>query len=86
MDLPTSPETALVDPDEAEILASFRALPTENDLPCDDGEPLETPRHREQMHLLIEDNHVRLTSLPPCRSNARAANFNASWTASTGRL
>jgi hypothetical protein len=44
MDLPPSSETELVDPDEAEILASFRVFPTEDDLPCDDGEPLETPR------------------------------------------
>ena len=58
MDLPTSPETELIDPDEAEILASFRALPTEDDLPCDDGEPMETPRHREQMHLLIDSLKV----------------------------
>ncbi len=54
MDLPTSSEPELVDPDEAEILASFRALPTEDDVPCDDGEPLETPSHREQMNLLID--------------------------------
>jgi hypothetical protein len=58
MDLPTSPETALVDPDEAESLASFRALPTEDDLPCDDGEPMETPRHREQTNLLIDSLKV----------------------------
>ena len=58
MDLPTLPETELIDPDEAEILASFRALPTEDDLPCDDGEPMETPRHREQMHLLIDSLKV----------------------------
>ena len=38
---------------EPEILASIEALPTEDDLPCDDGEPMETPRHREQMELLI---------------------------------
>lgn len=24
------------------------------DLPCDDGEPLETQRHRDQMNLLID--------------------------------
>jgi Uma2 family endonuclease len=58
MDLPSLPETDLVDPDEAAILASFRALPTEDDLPCDDGEPMETPRHREQMHLLIDSLKV----------------------------
>jgi Uma2 family endonuclease len=39
---------------EPEILESIRQLPTEDDLPCDDGEPMETPRHRDQMHVLIE--------------------------------
>jgi len=39
---------------EPEILESIRQLPTEDDLPCDDGEPMETPRHRDQMNVLIE--------------------------------
>src|SRR5215813_8632841 len=39
---------------EPDILADIAALPTEDDLPCDDGEPMETPRHREQMELLIQ--------------------------------
>ena len=39
---------------EPEVLAGIEALPTEDDLPCDDGEPMETPRHREQMELLIQ--------------------------------
>ena len=39
---------------DPEVLASIEALPTEDDLPCDDGEPMETPRHREQMNLLID--------------------------------
>jgi Uma2 family endonuclease len=39
---------------EPEILESIRKLPTEDDLPCDDGEPMETPRHRDQMVMLIE--------------------------------
>ena len=39
---------------EPDILASIEALPTEDELPCDDGEPMETPRHREQMELLIQ--------------------------------
>jgi Uma2 family endonuclease len=39
---------------EPDILESIRALPTEDDLPCDDGEPMETARHRDQMILLIE--------------------------------
>jgi Uma2 family endonuclease len=38
---------------EPDILESIRALPTENDLPYDDGEPMETARHRDQMILLI---------------------------------
>lgn len=39
---------------DPEILASFEALPTEDDLPYDDGEPAETARHRDQMIMLIE--------------------------------
>jgi hypothetical protein len=31
---------------EPDILADIDALPTEDDLPCDDGEPMETARHR----------------------------------------
>jgi Uma2 family endonuclease len=38
---------------EPDILESIRALPTEDDLPYDDGEPMETARHRDQMVLLI---------------------------------
>jgi len=34
---------------DPEILAGIDALPTEDDLPCDDGEPMETYRHREQI-------------------------------------
>lgn len=40
----------ITDPD---ILADIETLPTEDDLPYDDGEPMETARHREQMELLI---------------------------------
>ena len=29
-------------------------LPTQDDLPCDDGMPMETPRHGFQMWLLID--------------------------------
>lgn len=39
---------------EPDILASFHSLPTEDDLPSDDGEPMETYRHLEQMILLIQ--------------------------------
>jgi Uma2 family endonuclease len=45
------PNPALVEP---EVWESFRTLPTEDDLPCDDGESMETARHRDQMNLLIE--------------------------------
>jgi Uma2 family endonuclease len=38
---------------EPDILADIDALPTEDDLPCDDGEPMETARHRDQMEVLI---------------------------------
>jgi Uma2 family endonuclease len=34
--------------------ASLGRLPTEDELPYDDGEPMETTRHRDQMFLLIE--------------------------------
>ncbi|HLC15966.1 MAG TPA: Uma2 family endonuclease [Thermodesulfovibrionia bacterium] len=37
-----------------EILKNLKALPTEDELPSDDGEPMETARHRDQMHVLIE--------------------------------
>lgn len=43
---------------DPEVLESIKALPTEDDLPCDDGEPMETPRHREQMNILIESLNV----------------------------
>ncbi len=46
-----APQEPFIDP---EIWASITALPTEDDLPCDDGEPMETQRHREQMTILIE--------------------------------
>jgi len=39
---------------EPEILESMKTLPTEDELPYDDGEPMETARHRDQMILLIE--------------------------------
>jgi Uma2 family endonuclease len=38
---------------EPDILADIETLPTEDELPCDDGEPMETARHREQMEVLI---------------------------------
>jgi len=38
---------------EPDILAGIAALPTEDDLPCDDGVPMETARHRDQMWTLI---------------------------------
>ncbi len=42
------------DTDEDDILKDIESLPTEDDLPCDDGEPMETARHRDQMNLLID--------------------------------
>ena len=47
----TSFSEPITDPD---ILAGIEALPTPDDLPCDDGEPMETPRHRQQMEMLIQ--------------------------------
>jgi Uma2 family endonuclease len=43
---------------EPDILADIQTLPTEDELPCDDGEPMETARHREQMELLIHSLQV----------------------------
>ena len=43
---------------DPEVLASIRALPTEDDLPYDDGEPMETARHREQMQILIDSLQI----------------------------
>ena len=43
---------------DPEVLESIKALPTEDDLPCDDGEPMETARHREQMQILIDSLHI----------------------------
>jgi len=40
--------------DDKETLQSIASLPTEDDLPCDDGEPMETSQHRDQMILLIQ--------------------------------
>jgi Uma2 family endonuclease len=53
-DMSLSDTLSFVEPiTEPEVLEGIAALPTEEDLPCDDGEPMETPRHREQMWLLI---------------------------------
>jgi Uma2 family endonuclease len=38
--------------------------PTQDDLPCDDGEPMETARHRQQMNLLIDALHTWLDARP----------------------
>jgi Uma2 family endonuclease len=40
--------------DEKFVLENIDSLPTEDDLPYDDGEPMETIRHRIQMNVLIE--------------------------------
>jgi Uma2 family endonuclease len=36
------------------MLAEIQSLPTEDDLPCDDGVPMDTYRHRVQMNVLID--------------------------------
>lgn len=43
---------------EPEVLESIEALPTEDDLPYDDGIPMETEQHREQMNIFIESLKV----------------------------
>ena len=48
-------ELSFIEPiTEPDILADIATLPTADELPCDDGEPMETGRHREQMKLLIQ--------------------------------
>ncbi|GAK55446.1 hypothetical protein U27_02280 [Candidatus Vecturithrix granuli] len=42
-----------IDQDD-EVFYNNMTLPTEDDLPYDDGEPMETQRHRDQMNLLID--------------------------------
>lgn len=39
---------------ETEIIREMKSLPTEDDLPCDEGRPMETARHQDQMILLIQ--------------------------------
>ncbi|HZS06882.1 MAG TPA: Uma2 family endonuclease [Blastocatellia bacterium] len=52
MNLPTPPESP---PRPVEVAPGLDAWPpTEDELPYDDGKPMETPRHRQQMNLLIE--------------------------------
>ncbi len=46
--------TAFDTSDPVGLLEKKDLLPTEDDLPYDDGEPMETPRHRDQMNLLID--------------------------------
>ena len=36
------------------VQANLLTLPNQDQLPCDDGEPMETQRHKMQMDLLIE--------------------------------
>jgi Uma2 family endonuclease len=63
---------------EAALLAEFQyygitlppgeqlTLPTQDDLPYDDGIPMETPRHASQMHLLIEALQLHLQPQRDC--------------------
>ena len=50
LNLPTGAD---FDADEARAEKPPRAMPSAKDLPYDDGEPMDTPWHREQMNLLI---------------------------------
>jgi Uma2 family endonuclease len=38
--------------------------PTQDELPCDDGMPMETARHRQQLELLIDSLHTWLDTRP----------------------
>lgn len=46
------------------IVESNLSLPTQDNLPCDDGVPMETERHRKQMELLIDSLEPWLTKQP----------------------
>jgi Uma2 family endonuclease len=46
--------TEALDKEDSRILKGIKTLPTEDDLPYDDGVPMETARHRDQIHILIE--------------------------------
>lgn len=48
------PQTAGARLDEAQPECLPAPPPTQNELPCDDGERMETQRHKWQMDLLIE--------------------------------
>ena len=50
-----------IPPDAGEL-----TLPTEDDLPYDDGIPMETPRHASQMHLLLEPLKLHLLPQRDC--------------------
>jgi Uma2 family endonuclease len=51
----TSERSALLEEiTEPDLLLDVASLPTEDDLPCDDGVPMETARHRDEMVLLIQ--------------------------------
>ena len=49
---PAYTEAAWVDEDPPEAMPPVP--PTQDELPCDDGEPMETQRHKWQMDILID--------------------------------
>ena len=59
MSSPANPLSGAI-PD-SDSMAALQALPTEHDLPYDDGEPMESARHRDQMVLLIESLRAHWT-------------------------
>ena len=42
------------------------APPTQDELPYDDGIPMESPRHKRQMELLTKKLHERWHNCPNC--------------------
>jgi Uma2 family endonuclease len=48
---PRTPSQSVLEP---EVIQRVEGLPTEDDLPCSDGEPMETEHHIEQMFILIK--------------------------------
>ncbi len=55
---PAYTEDAWIDEDPPEAMPAVP--PTQDDLPCDDGEPMETQRHKWQMDILIDAMDVWL--------------------------
>ena len=52
----------LISPPPLTVINASVPLPTQDDLPCDDGMPMETLRHNFQLSLLIDALHSWLAA------------------------